>query len=151
MLLCRLSNCHRPLINLTGRPFTLEPIVMSLKRKDPTPHAKDDGKKPKKNGDLTSFFKAPKVVPPKVMPGSTLPEPVAKFDKDKWVAGLTSEQKKLLKLEIDTLDPSWLSVLKEEIVSRDFLDLKRFLEKEVSTQKIYPAMEDVYSWYIHDY
>lgn len=76
------------------------------------------------------------------------PESTSKFDKEKWVASLNDEQKKLLKLEIDTLDPSWLAVLKDDIVTPGFLDLKRFLNREIeSKQKIYPPMEDVYSWY----
>ena len=54
----------------------------------------------------------------------------------------------MLKLEIDTLDPSWLAALKDEIVTPGFLELKRFLQKEIdSKQKIYPPLEDVYSWY----
>lgn len=115
---------------------------MSLKRKDSSAHTKEEVKKPKKHADLTSFFKAPKV-----QPSLSQAESTPKFDKEKWVASLTAEQKKLLQLEIDTLDPSWLGVLKEELVGREFLDLKRFLEKEVKTQTIYPPMKDVYSWY----
>ncbi|KAK5048157.1 hypothetical protein LTR84_005827 [Exophiala bonariae] len=117
---------------------------MSLKRKQVGAMAKDDAKKPKKNGDLTSFFGAPKPTPV-----NTQTEPAVNFDKDKWVASLTSEQKTLLKLEIDTMHPSWLRVLKEDLISRDFLDLKRFLDKEVSTQTIYPPMAEVYSWSRH--
>lgn len=133
---------HTPLLAFTRRRFTPGLHIMSLKRKQTATPAKEDLKKPKKNGDLTAFFGAPKATP--IKPQA---DPVVTFDKDKWVASLTSEQKKLLKLEIDTMDPSWLRVLKEEILSRDFLDLKRFLEKEVTTQTIYPPMEDVYSWY----
>ena len=60
---------------------------------------------------------------------STLTPP--KFDKDAWVEKLTDEQKELLKLEINTLDESWLAVLKDDIKSPEFLDLKR-LPKERS-------------------
>ena len=129
---------------------------MSLKRKAPPTSSLDDAKKPKKTADLTSFFGPPKVTPTggaePVGPinGAVPPfdEPAAStFDKDKWVAGLNDEKKKLLKLEIDTLDPSWLAMLKDEIVTPGFLDLKRFLEKEIdSKQKIYPPLVDVYSW-----
>lgn len=71
----------------------------------------------------------------------------AKFNKDAWVEKLTDEQKELLKLEIDTLHESWLSVLKDEVVTKEFLDLKRFLKRELdSGKKIFPPMEDVYSW-----
>lgn len=122
---------------------------MSFKRKEPPSSSPSDSKKPKKQGDLTSFFAAPKVTS-SVVNGATVKdaEPAAKFDKAKWVASLNDEQRKLLKLEIDTLDPSWLAVLKEEILTPGFLELKRFLNKEIeSRQKIYPPMEDVYSWY----
>ncbi len=133
---------------------------MSLKRKDPpTSSTTDDAKKPKKNADLTSFFGPPKAKP--ATNGASLPsstngngagvDPVpVKFDKDKWAAGLNEEQRKLLKLEIDTLDASWLAQLKDEVTSREFLDLKRFLQKEIdSKQKIYPPLEDVYSWFVY--
>ena len=45
---------------------------------------------------------------------------------------------------------SWLAVLKDEITSKDFLDLKLFLKKEAETGKtIYPPCQDVYSWSRH--
>jgi uracil-DNA glycosylase len=74
---------------------------------------------------------------------------VSKFNKEAWVAKLTDEQKELLKLEIDTLHESWLAVLKDEVVTKEFLDLKRFLKQEIASgKKIFPPMEDVYSWYV---
>ncbi|ETI28393.1 uracil-DNA glycosylase [Cladophialophora carrionii CBS 160.54] len=132
---------------------------MSLKRKNPPATSLNDPKKPKKNADLTSFFGPPKITTandgkPATGPNGAAaavaePSPV-KFDKDKWVAGLSDEQRKLLKLEIDTLDPSWLAVLKDEVLTPGFLELKRFLQKEIdSKQKIYPPLEDVYSWSRH--
>ncbi|CAF9916987.1 uracil DNA glycosylase [Imshaugia aleurites] len=76
--------------------------------------------------------------------------PLAKFDKGKWVEKLTPEQKDLLALEIASLDESWLSQLKDEIVTKDFLDLKRFLKKEHDNgKKIFPPAADVYSWSRH--
>jgi uracil-DNA glycosylase len=55
-----------------------------------------------------------------------------------------------LKLEIDTLHESWLGQLKDEVTSPEFLSLKRFLKAELASgKKIFPPMEDVYSWYIH--
>ncbi|KAK5214332.1 uracil DNA glycosylase [Exophiala xenobiotica] len=141
---------------------------MSLKRKDPPTSSRsttNDAKKPKKNADLTSFFGPPKARPVAnngasstngaagaagAGAGADDPLPQVKFDKDKWAASLTEEQRNLLKLEIDTLDPSWLAQLKDEVTSREFLDLKRFLQKEIdSKQKIYPPLEDVYSWSRH--
>jgi len=71
-----------------------------------------------------------------------------KFDKSAWISKLTSEQKELLDLEINTLDESWLAVLKEDIVHPSFLSLKKFLQEERSKGKeIFPPEADVYSWY----
>lgn len=129
--------------------------MASLKRKAEA--VTRDPKKPKHDASITSFFGAPKVTQntPKSSGGTAnaaaAPEPApVSFDKDKWVATLTPEQKELLKLEIDTLDPSWLSHLKDEVTSKKFLDLKRFLQKEIdSGQKIFPPLEEVYSWSVH--
>lgn len=81
--------------------------------------------------------------------GSAATTPVKKFDKAAWVDGLKPETRDLLQLEIDTLDESWLAVLKDEITSTRFLGLKKFLAAELSKgQKVFPPMEDVYSWYV---
>ncbi|KAI7153132.1 uracil-DNA glycosylase [Hortaea werneckii] len=134
---------------------------MSLKRKA-TDLAADAAKKPKANGAITSFFSQPKPNPatsstnPAVphtngdaAPGAEATQPV-KFDKDAWVAKLTPEQKELLKLEIETLHESWLGALKEEVVSKEFLDLKRFLKRELETgKKVFPPSDDIYSWSRH--
>lgn len=83
---------------------------------------------------------------PSSSPTEADPAPI-KFDKDKWVSGLSGEQRQLLKLEIDTLDPSWLAYLREDVLHNDFLELKRFLQREIdSEKKIFPPLEDVYSW-----
>ncbi|EXJ89607.1 uracil-DNA glycosylase [Capronia epimyces CBS 606.96] len=128
--------------------------MSSLKRKEPPTSASQ----PKRNGSLTSFFGPPKTTASGGNPGSLTTSaadnaaapPPSKFDKEKWVASLSEEQRKLLKLEIDTLDPSWLGQLKEEVTSPSFLELKRFLQKEIdSKQTIYPPLEDVYSWSRH--
>lgn len=124
--------------------------MASLKRKTgPLSGSPNDQKKPKKDATLTSFFGAPK--PASTTPGTNgTSAPAAtplKFDKDKWVSGLTSEQQSLLKLEIDTLDPSWLAHLKDDLTTSSFLDLKRFLQKEIDAgKKIFPPLEEVYSW-----
>ncbi|KAI7364555.1 uracil-DNA glycosylase [Hortaea werneckii] len=134
---------------------------MSLKRKA-TDLAADAAKKPKANGAITSFFSQPKPNPPTsstnpavphtngdAAPGAEATQPV-KFDKDAWVAKLTPEQKELLKLEIETLHESWLGALKEEVVSKEFLDLKRFLKRELETgKKVFPPSDDIYSWSRH--
>ncbi|RAR07324.1 uracil-dna glycosylase [Stemphylium lycopersici] len=118
---------------------------MSLKRKTAAA-VTDASKKPKQNGSITAFFGAPKADPAK--PKQTAA--AAKFDRDAWVANLTDEQKELLKLELDTLHESWLPHLKDVLVTPQFLELKRFLKKELAGPKpIYPPMEDVYSWSRH--
>lgn len=72
-----------------------------------------------------------------------------KFDKEKWVAKLTPEQKELLSLEIETLHESWLAQLKDEVVTKEFLDLKRFLKAEKDTgQKVFPPEKEIYSWFV---
>lgn len=105
-----------------------------------------DSKKPK-GGSITAFFGAPKPKPSSNQSTSTPTPRSSSFDKAKWVASLTPEQKELLQLEIDTLDESWLAHLKDEVVSTEFLNLKRFLKKEKdSNVKVFPPEEDIYSW-----
>lgn len=117
--------------------------MASLKRKA-ADLAAADAKKPKANGSITSFFNAPKVAS---STSGAVPAPAIKFDKEKWVAKLSDEQKELLKLEIDTLHESWLAHLKDDITTEKFLNLKRFLKKEKAAGKqIFPPLEDVYSW-----
>ena len=118
---------------------------MSLKRKALDVVAAD-AKKPKANGSITSFFGQPKRAAGTDR-DSSKKGVTPKFDKEEWLSSLSDEQKDLLKLEIDTLHESWLAHLKDEILSKDFLELKRFLKKELDTGKtVYPPMEDVYSW-----
>lgn len=105
-----------------------------------------DAKKPKANGSITSFFGAPK--PKAADPNSATSTPASRFNKEKWVASLTPEQRELLKLEIETLDESWLAQLKDEVVTPEFLSLKRFLKKErESGATIFPPENEIYSWY----
>ncbi|PNY25013.1 Uracil-DNA glycosylase [Tolypocladium capitatum] len=120
--------------------------MSAVKRKNSTLTNGTDAKKPKANGNIASFFNAPR---PKIVDASA-PAPAVKFDKQKWVDGLTPEQKELLKLEIETLDDSWLALLRDEVTSKEFLELKKFLDKETSAGKIwFPPKEDVYSWSRH--
>ena len=96
-----------------------------------------------------SIFTSVAAAPP---PPAEAAAPLPKFDKAKWVEKLTPEQKDLLALEIASLDETWLSQLKDEIVTKDFLDLKRFLKKEhESGKKIFPPAADVYSWYVNNH
>ncbi|KAH6656956.1 uracil-DNA glycosylase-like protein [Truncatella angustata] len=124
----------------------------NLKRKAPS--SMDASKKAKTtngNASITSFFGAPKVVSSSTHGSSpALEAPAPKFNKEKWVSSLTDEHKKLLQLEIDTLDESWLAHLKDEVTSKEFLDLKRFLDREMAgAKKIFPPKEDIYSWSRH--
>ncbi|XDG08720.1 hypothetical protein ABKA04_008335 [Annulohypoxylon sp. FPYF3050] len=126
--------------------------MSSLKRKNNS--APDSNKKPKVNASITSFFGAPKsspgAPPSSPLSGAKSEGPALKFDKAKWVAGLSPELKRHLQLEIQTLDPSWLAHLKDEIVTPEFIELKKFLENEVKTgKKVFPPREDVYSWSRH--
>lgn len=125
----------------------------SLKRKATGSGASSpEVKKPKANGNIASFFGAvPK--PAQTAAGTSSASaaaaatPPTKFDKDKWVAGLTTEQRTLLKLEIDTMHESWLGLLKDDITTKEFLDLKKFLDRETAAgKKWFPPKEDVYSW-----
>lgn len=118
---------------------------MSLKRK--AVELASDAKKPKVNASITSFFGAPKPKPG--APAAATSSVAANFDKEAWVNKLTDEQKDLLTLEIDTLHESWLPHLKDVLISPQFLELKRFLKKELASGKtVYPPMKDVYSWFV---
>jgi uracil-DNA glycosylase len=119
---------------------------MSLKRKGNDLPSSQDAKK-SKNSSITTFFGQPK--PVHNANSSNVAAAATKFDKDAWVAKLTAEQKQLLQLEIDTLDVSWLKELKDEVLTKEFLDLKRFLKRELDAGKtIFPKMADVYSWFV---
>lgn len=124
--------------------------MSSLKRKGGSLAAGDTKKS--KNTSIMSFFGAPKAGAGAAGAGGTsaggAPEPAGpKFDKKRWAEKLTDEQRELLKLEIDTLDESWLALLKDDIVSKEFLDLKRFLNREAAANKtVFPPKQDIYSW-----
>lgn len=123
--------------------------AMSLKRKA-VDTALDAAKKPKQNAAITSFFGAPKIVAKASSTSSDATAPATvpvTFDKEAWVNKLSPEHKDLLQLEIDSLHESWLSVLKDEVTSPEFLSLKRFLKQERDTGKrVFPPAEDIYSW-----
>lgn len=111
--------------------------TMATKRKAP---ATDEGPKLKSRA-ISSFFSKEDgpAAPPKI-----------NFDKDAWAKTLTDEQRGLLKLELETMDLSWLAELKGVLVSEQFLALKRFLETEKkSGQVVFPAEQDIYSWSRH--
>lgn len=96
---------------------------------------------------ITAFFGAPKPISDDPVKARK-PDVAATFDKDTWVASLSDDQRDLLALEIGTLDDSWLPHLKDELVSNEFMNLKKFLKSEaLAGKKIFPPSADVYSWY----
>ncbi|KAF8455521.1 uracil-DNA glycosylase-like protein [Terfezia claveryi] len=108
---------------------------MATKRKAPA--TTEDT--PKKTRAITSFFVAKDGGGGKSADGN--------FDTDAWAETLTDEQRRLLKLELETMHVSWLGALKEVLVTEQFLGLKKFLEDEKKAGKtIYPAEQDIYSW-----
>ncbi|KAI9775731.1 MAG: uracil DNA glycosylase [Geoglossum umbratile] len=122
--------------------------MSNLKRKATALDAASEAKKskPTVNGSITSFFGAPR----SSSSSGGASAGAVNFDKKKWVEGLTAEQRGLLKLEIDTLHESWLAHLKGEVVSPEFLELKRFLKREKETgKKVFPPEGDIYSWSRH--
>ena len=146
----RCSLISSSLCNLHIHPFVkiglIRTMSTAVKRKA-VDLAAEDAKKPKSNSSITSFFGAPKSSSTSSSGVAAKATTVADFDKEKWVESLTAEQKELLKLEIDTLHESWLPYLKDEILSKEFLELKRFLKKEKTSGKaIYPPPGDIYSW-----
>jgi uracil-DNA glycosylase len=105
--------------------------------------------KRKAGSSITAFFKpdASKAQKTDSDSGNAVQRAVNNFDKEKWVASLTPEQRELLQLEIDTLDLSWLSVLYPELTKGYFLSLKKFLKTEKDKgKKIFPPEKDIYSW-----
>lgn len=92
---------------------------------------------------------APKSQAPPLDTTASAAASLLKFDKEKWVAKLAPEQKELLSLEIETLHESWLAQLKDEVVTKEFLDLKRFLKAEKDAgQKVFPPEKEIYSWFV---
>lgn len=122
-------------------------MSLSIKRKAVTEGVINDNKKPKLNTSITSFFSKPKASQNIV--GDQTSSPSSKFDKEAWVNSLTSDQKKLLKLEIETLHESWLKELKDDLLKPSFLGLKQFLQKEKADHKtVFPPESDIYSWFV---
>ena len=110
------------------------PEPMATKRKAPA----GVDQNPKKSRAITSFFQGT---------GGRATAPVIKFDKDAWAKTLTESQKRLLRLELETMHVSWLAELKDVLVTPQFLSLKEFLEREKKEKRIvYPAEADIYSW-----
>lgn len=59
----------------------------------------------------------------------------------------SDEFQTLLKLEIETLDPTWFKALEAQLRSPYFVKLKKFLSSELAANKvIFPPAQDIYSW-----
>lgn len=67
------------------------------------------------------------------------------FDKDAWVNSLSTEQRQLLSLEINTLHITWLAVLHKELTKPYFLKLKKFLHAQAN-KTVFPPPGHIYSW-----
>ncbi|KAJ6261115.1 Uracil-DNA glycosylase [Drechslerella dactyloides] len=106
---------------------------MSSAAKRKATDAPSAAEKKAKSSTITGFF-------------SSTPSSKAPFDKAKWAASLPADKRELLKLEIDTLDASWLAVLKDALLEPSFLNLKRFLQGEFKANRVYPPANEVYSW-----
>ncbi|KAF8456772.1 uracil-DNA glycosylase-like protein [Kalaharituber pfeilii] len=140
LTLSPISPYHLSGFFLLTNPVQLAAKTMSTKRKAPP-----SNDTPNKARAITSFFTS-------AGGGSSASNdpPKTNFDKSSWVASLNEEQKRLLKLEIDTMDVSWLAELKAVLVAEQFLALKRFLEEEKKGgQVIFPPENDIYSWSRH--
>ncbi|KIL64249.1 hypothetical protein M378DRAFT_163494 [Amanita muscaria Koide BX008] len=75
------------------------------------------------------------------------------FSVSEYQESLAEEEKRLLQLECDTMEESWLGALKDEIKKSYFLSLKRLLWDEgvhwpevPKNLKIYPAPHNIYAW-----
>jgi uracil-DNA glycosylase len=109
--------------------------------------AAGDDANPVSPAAATTTTATPPVSAPAPTPAPAPAPARAQFDKEKWASSLPAATRELLKLEIETLHESWLAVLREEVTSASFLDLKRFLAKERGIgKKIFPPEKDIYSW-----
>ncbi|TFY55222.1 hypothetical protein EVG20_g9399 [Dentipellis fragilis] len=76
------------------------------------------------------------------------------FSMSAYQESLTEDQRRLLKLECESMGKSWLKLLKDEIRKPYFISLKEFLWKEgvqgpddgAKNLKVYPAPKNIYSW-----
>ncbi|KAI5290697.1 uracil DNA glycosylase, partial [Ascosphaera aggregata] len=127
----------------SSRSFQHSGSMSAAKRSSSQLFKQDSSKRPKIGGSITSFFGGLKSGPPLT---SAKGSATLAFNKDEWVATLTPEQRELLKLEIATLGADWIAVLKSRLVTKEFLELKRFLKREIeSGVQVFPPAKDIYS------
>lgn len=71
----------------------------------------------------------------------------AGFNKEKWLGGLSAEERQLLALEINTMHITWLAHLHKELTKPYFLKLKRFLRAQSEAKKVvFPPPGHIYAW-----
>lgn len=100
-----------------------------------------------KSAAITSFFKKDGVTQSSTPRAAA--EPVKPFDKSAWLDSLSQRHRDLLRLEIESMDETWLSVLHQEFTKPYFLKLKEFVARERASQTVFPPEKDVYSWSRH--
>lgn len=84
--------------------------------------------------------------PPKTVEASSEDHKTLSKFKQEFVQKLDKDTASLLDLELQTLEDSWFKALHTELTKPYFLDLKRFLQTQRKSHKIFPPQEDVYSW-----
>jgi uracil-DNA glycosylase len=149
------STAKKPKANASITSFfsspasSAKPVPTASTTVSSPPAAAGDDSSQKSTASLGTTTPASTLTAAGVAPAASAALPALKFDKAKWIEKLTPEQKDLLALEIQSLDESWLAQLKDEVVSKDFLNLKRFLKQEhEGGKKIFPPASDVYAWYV---
>lgn len=68
------------------------------------------------------------------------------FDKKKWIESLSTEERLLLALEINTLHITWLAFLHKELTKPYFINLKKFLRSQMTSKTVFPPPGHIYSW-----
>ncbi|CDO92072.1 unnamed protein product [Kluyveromyces dobzhanskii CBS 2104] len=66
--------------------------------------------------------------------------------RDAIIQSVPEEKMRLLDMEMDTIDASWLIKMRQEFSKPYFLKLKEFVVTEQKNCTIFPPAEDVYSW-----
>ncbi|KAJ1985444.1 uracil DNA glycosylase [Dimargaris cristalligena] len=131
------------------RSRTLEDFFPSNKHATPKGAPKPPADPTKPHADSTSKANSALATPKDSTAGigtqATLPTtpatPLPTLDQ------LSPEDRELLALEYETLDPSWLRVLQSELTKPYFRSLKRFLQAErAAGQLVFPPAADIYSW-----
>ncbi|KAI9270753.1 uracil-DNA glycosylase-like protein [Phascolomyces articulosus] len=69
-----------------------------------------------------------------------------KRDTKDLFSDLSDEMKATLDLELTTMHYDWAKVLKPELTKPYFIQLKKFLKKELAEKTIYPPAPKIYSW-----